>query len=409
MDQEGNKTADVVLIASVGRTQEPLEASLAEHTPHAAILIASEDTMGTAAQLRESYPEVSFKTLLLNDPENLTESFRLARKALAMAKKLEAKAIVADITGGTKPMTAGLVLALSGLGVVFSYVGGIQRDPDTGRVLSGSERARVLEDPTVRFHEAEWKAFRQSWNAWRMDAAAEVLGRLLENNPALSPSEQKFFRHLQGVSLGMAAWDRFHHAEALMGIEGNLPVALAIAEAWRHGNKVRVLKTIEAELPRLKRLVKKEGRPTMELLADLLANADRRAEAGHYDDAIARLYRALELAAEADLHHRTGILLRKPETWPDGLQPLMQSRTQRLLGLQSVLDLIFDIDVQLGNQGTLAQKLRAQKLQMGDVLRKRNESILAHGTKPVDHNSHLSFRQVFTGLNLEAAPAWPKW
>jgi len=409
MDQEGNKTADVVLIASVGRTQEPLEASLAEHTPNAAILIASEDTMGTAAQLRESYPEVSFRTLLLNDPENLTESFRLARKALSMAKKLEAKAIVADITGGTKPMTAGLVLALSGLGVVFSYVGGTRRDPATGRVLSGSERARVLEDPTVRFHEAEWKAFRQSWNAWRMDAAAEVLGRLLENNPALSPSEQKFFRHLQGVTLGMASWDRFHHTEALMSIEGNLPVALAIAEAWHHGNKVRVLKAIEAELPRLKRLVKKEGRPTMELLADLLANADRRSELGQYDDALARLYRALELAAEADLYHRTGIVLRDPQTWPKSLVPLLRERTERLLGLQSALDLIFDLDVQLGNQGTLAQRLRAEKEQLGSTLQKRHRSILAHGTEPVSEEDYRSFRALFRAYDLAPAAPWPRW
>jgi len=80
-----------------------------------------------------------------------------------------------------------------------------------------------------------------------------------------------------------------------------------------------VLGELEEQLSFLRKLVEEEGKPTENLLEDLLANAERRAETGRYDDALARLYRALELAAEADLYHRTGIVLGAPDTWPESL------------------------------------------------------------------------------------------
>jgi len=408
MASRGKMKIERVLIATVGYTEDPLQYSIVEHEPHGLLLIASQDSLDTAASIRQSFRDLYSRVLVIEDAESLIESFKAARKAYSMAKQWEAKAVIADLSGGTKPMTAGAALALSGLGVVFSYVGGGRRDQH-GRVLTGSEELRLLEDPTERFHEHELRAFRNAWNYGRMDAAADNLKYILQRESLLSPSEKRFYESMLHVVRGLGSWDRFHHSKALEEMERGLPVALAIAEAWRHGSKVRVLSELESQLDHLRTIAAKTGYPTFSLLADLLANADRRAEAGRYDDAVARLYRALELAAEADLHHRTGIVLRKPESWPDDLRPLMQERAEQLFGLQTVLDLIFDIDVQLGNQGTLAQKLRAQKVQMGDILRKRNQSILAHGTEPVDRDGYLSFRGVFTSLNLEAAQAWPKW
>ena len=401
----------VALIATVGKTLEPIEITVIEHEPDFVVLIASEDTMGVASNLRERFAELAFKTLLLNEPEDLTETFRIAREALSYAKKEGATQVIADITGGTKPMTAGLVLALSGLGVIFSYVGGEKRDPKTGRVITGSERVRLLEDPTARFHELEWQAFKTSWNAWRMDSAAAMLGRILANPELLTPAEQKFYQNLLQVTRGLSAWDRFQHVEALEAIEEGLPIAFAIAEAWRHGNKVRVLKALEEYLPRLKRLVEKRGKPTMGLLADLLANAERRAESGRYDDAVARLYRALELAAEADLYTRTGIVLSDPSTWPETLGKVPRERAQNLFGLSSVLDLAFDIDLRLGHQGTLAQRLRG-KLEdenFNRILYKRHRSILAHGTEPVNEEDYQAFLEVFKELALSPAEPWPRW
>lgn len=403
--------AERVLIATVGRTPEPVEISLLEHEPDGLLLLASQDSLGVAAAIRSSYPQLESRVQLIEDPENLIEAFRAARKAYKTAKEWGARVILADITGGTKPMTSGLTLALSGLGVTFVYVGGEQRDPDTGRVVSGAERVRALADPTERYHEAEWRAFKGAWNAWRMASAAVVMENLLRS-PALGPAERRFYEHLRQVALGLDAWDRFHHEEALRLLNENLAVALGIAEAWNHGAKVRVLKALEGRKGFLGALVQNRGKPTPELLADLLANADRRASAGRYDDALARLYRALELAVESDLYQRTGILLRQPSTWPAELrrkEPHLEQEAGELLGIKRVLDLAFNLDLSLNNKGTVAQRLSGMYRELKPMLAKRHQSILAHGTKPVAHEDYREFREVFEKFGLVPAAPWPSW
>ncbi len=400
--------ASRVLIATTGKTPDPIVASITEHAPDAVIFLASQETLSVVGAVMQEYPELTYQTVIIEDPESLVAAFRAAREGLSIAKKWEASAIIADISGGTKPMTSGVTLALAGLGVTFSYVGGTKRD-EHGRVIPGHEQVRLLEDPTERFHLSAWRSFKSAWNTWRMDSALEAIRRILAGDTSLSPSERRFYTNLAGVTQGMAAWDRFHHAEALDLLKAHLPVALAIAEAWRHGAKVRVLAELEARLTFLARTAEKSGKPTMNLLADLLANADRRAQTGRYDDAVARLYRALELAAEADLYQRTGVVLKDPSTWPESIGSDLRERAEKLLGLTRVLDLAFDLDLRLGHRGTLAQELRSRIKSIEPVLRRRHESILAHGTRPVGEKDYLDFRGIFSDLGLEAAKPWPRW
>ncbi len=400
---------ELTLIATVGMTADPILASIVEHEAQAVVLIASQGSLGTAAKIREEFPSLQHHVLTLNDAESITESFTKARAALKIAKSWESRAIVAEIAGGTKPMTAGLVLALSGFGLTFSYVGGMERNPETGRVIPGRERIRTLEDPTERFHVGEWSAFRAAWNGWRMRSAAEVLENLLRNDTGLSPSEKRFYKHLLLVTNGLDAWDRFHHKKALELLERGMPVALAVAEAWHHGAKMRVLGYLEERLPFLRGLVDKGNKPTEKLLADLLANARRRANAGRYDDALARLYRAVALTAEADLYHQTGIVLHDPTTWPKELPKGYKQQLEEALGLKNILDLVFDIQLALGHKETRAQKLRGLWGQLEPLLKRRHESILAHGTRPVEQEDYEAFMAIFEELGVEEAPPWPRW
>ncbi|MGK0617956.1 TIGR02710 family CRISPR-associated CARF protein [Meiothermus cerbereus] len=397
--------ANTVLILSVGQTIEPLEFALAEHVPQGVVFVASQGTQAVAGELVRRYGNaLRFHTLLLDDPEDLGEVFRKGREALQKALEWEARTIVADITGGTKTMSAGMVLALTGQGVTFSYVGGEQRDQQ-GRVKSGNERLRLLEDPTFRYGLREWEGFRRAWNQGDYRAAQDFLSELLAR--PLSPSERRFYQHLQGVAEAMLDWDLFHHKAAWQKLETHLEPALTVAEAWGHGAKVRVLQGLQAAKARLREILDREGRPTFALLADLLANAERRAARGRYDDALARLYRAVELAAEADLYERTGIELRVAATYPQPLQDLAGRKTP---GLKEALGLAFEIDTRLGHSGTLAQQLYgdySSKLQ--GLLQQRHSSILAHGVKPVKLEALQGLQAYLCERGLEPAPAWPSW
>lgn len=395
------------LILTVGQTAAPLEHALLEHAPQGVVFIASQSSQVVVAELLRKYgQELRHHTLLLDDFESLTESYQKALQALRKALEWESRVLLADITGGTKPMIAGVLLALSGQGVTFCYVGGSQRD-EQGRVKSGSEQTRLLEDPTLRFGLREWEGFRRAWNRNDYPAALDFLHELLSR--PLSPSEQRFYTHLVGITEGMVAWDLFEHKQAGAKLAAHLEAALAIAEAWGHGAKVRVLQNLQRSQALLQEILKRAGKPSFALLADLLANAERRAARGRYDDALARLYRAIELAAEASIFERHGIEVREFKTYPQNLQHIAV-KMEKAQGLKEHLSLMASIDGALQQTETLPQKLYAAYLgPLGEQMQARHRSILGHGLQPVRQKAWEDLRQNLLSLGLEAAPPWPSW
>ncbi|MDW8482348.1 MAG: TIGR02710 family CRISPR-associated CARF protein [Meiothermus sp.] len=407
MQGETNK----VLILTVGQTIEPLEFSLTEHAPLSGVVfVASQSSYPVAGELLRRYGDhFRHYTLLLNDHEDLNEAYRKGIEALQKALEWDGRPILADISGGTKTMVAGLTLALSGKGVTFSYVGGSQRDSQ-GRVVSGSERMRYLEDPTYRYGLREWEGFRRAWNGADFRAAQDFLSELLAR--PLTPSEERFYTHLRGVAEGMLDWDLFHHKAAWQKLEEHLEPALAVAEAWGHGAKVRVLQELKEAKGRLRNILDNENRPTFALLADLLANAERRARRGRYDDALARLYRAIEMASEADIFERTEVQLKDEKTFVGKYEQhlVWAQRYRQAVGLREVLEVAAGFDSSLGERETLSQRLLADYTgngSLGGLLAQRNKSILAHGHQPVKEEDYQKLWDYLRNLGLEAAPAWP--
>lgn len=377
------------------------------HAPEGVVFIASQVSHTVVAELLNQYhAEFRHHTILLANPESLQESYQQALTALRVALRWDAQVITADITGGTKPMVAGATLALSGRGVTFSYVGGTTRD-EHGRVRSGHENIRLLEDPSVRFHLREWSAFQQAWNACRFADARLQLEHILAR--PLSYSETHFFQHLQGIVQALEHWDAFGHREAHELLTAHLDPALLIAEAWRHGSKVRVLKQLQQERQRLRHLLESAGLPSRWLLEDLLANAERRAAAQRYDDALARLYRAVELTAEVDIYVRHGLRLKQPEDFAS-LSESLQQQARGVLGLKETLDLAFNVDLFFGKQGTLAQQLAGEYPGvLKPLLQKRHQSILAHGLVPVAADTYQALKDYLQERGLLPAAPWVKW
>jgi CRISPR-associated protein (TIGR02710 family) len=400
-----------VLILTVGQTIEPLEFSLTEHAPLAGVVfVASQSSYPVAGELLKRYGnQFRHHTLLLGDHEDLDEAYRKGIEALQKALEWEGRPILADISGGTKTMVAGLTLALSGKGVTFSYVGGTQRNAE-GRVVSGSERMRLLEDPTQRYGLREWEGFRRAWNGADFRAAQDFLSELLAR--PLTASEQRFYTHLKGVAEAMLDWDLFRHKAAWQKLEVHLEPALTIAEAWGHGAKVRVLEGLKEAKGRLRAILDKENKPTFALLADLLANAERRAARGRYDDALARLYRAIEMAVEADIFEREGVLLYDEQTFAGEYEKHRPwaNRYREAAGLREALNVAAGFDGALGRSNTLAQRLYSEYTgngKLGNFVKQRNQSILAHGHQPVSEAYSTELQAYLRDLGLEAAPAWP--
>lgn len=133
---------------------------------------------------------------------------------------------------------------------------------------------------------------------------------------------------------------------------------------------------------------------------------------GRYDDALARLYRAIEMAVEADILERTGVLLYDETTFVGEYKDHLSwaGRYLKASGLREALNVAAGFDGALGATNTLAQRLYAEytgKGLLGSFLENRNKSILAHGHRPVSGAHYTELRDYLRGFGLEPAPAWP--
>ena len=134
-------------------------------------------------------------------------------------------------------------------------------------------------------------------------------------------------------------------------------------------------------------------------LVDLFANAQRRAYAGRYDDAVARLYRCLEMCSTLQL---ASVSLCNPAR-PDystlaqkvgGMDKLRedfkqltgQSLPSRFLMLRNQMALLELLDRPIGRMYR-----EISEGDSGNLMSLRNRSVLAHGTTPIDRQGYKAF------------------
>ncbi len=82
--------------------------------------------------------------LLITDPEQVDASYTAVKQAIMQARQIVGdKSIIVDITGGLKPMTAGMVLACRELSTAMQYLKA--RRDDTGRIIPHTARPMMVE------------------------------------------------------------------------------------------------------------------------------------------------------------------------------------------------------------------------------------------------------------------------
>lgn len=119
------------------------------------------------------------------------------------------------------------------------------------------------------------------------------------------------------------------------------------------------------------------------MIADLVNNAKRRIKEGKYDDATARLYRTIEMLGQWRLRKEYGIdpsdvdISKVPESLRKEYETHRDPRDGKIkIGLQTCYKLLRTKNDKLGEALEKNTTLRG-------LLKERNESILAHGTKPI--------------------------
>ena len=400
-----------LLILTVGGSCEPLVNAIKAEKPDFVYFVCSSGSKGshitvdgTGNPCKESggeeRPSIVVQASLekgryqkweVDDPDGLAHCCgRLMELAHEIRERFgtEHPRIVANYTGGTKTMSVALALVAM---IEENWELQLNKGPRVDLVKVRSGDVPILINKWEVFADHIINAIKESLSRYDYAEAAELASDALKR--PLSEERQNRFQRIYTLARAFEAWDRFDHEEAYNLLE---PFAKDFVE-----HKI----ALERILGRSKR------GSGYEKVGDLIRNAERRAIQSRYDDAVARLYRALELFAQLRLKQILPMGetergdaeegFKTPlESLPKGLRdkygPYIEKGVLKI-GLVQDYELLADLEDLVG---LLFQK---RKEKMLDALKRRNYSILAHGLSPLTETEYKDVRDKIVGFIERAA------
>lgn len=277
-----------------------------------------------------------------------------------LAERFPGARFVADYTGGTKTMTAALVCtALERDDVALQLVSGARSD--LVAVRPGTERAMAASVDRLRLD----RAMKPYLGAWRRYAYREAAAGLAAIRIAANAPDRARLGLGLALSRALAHWDDFDHAGAL-----------ALLEVYAG----RFSKDLLKRLPDLRLLAGDRPHSVPARLWDLWLNAERRAAQGRFDDAVARWYRLMEWTAQWQL--KVGCGADTADFPRELLPPEVDVKPDRDGKIKVGLRHAWRIAA-CHLAGPIKTFYAANESMLFDLLELRNESILAHGFRPV--------------------------
>lgn len=335
--------------------------SIESCNPDYIVFVVTEKSKKTLPEIEKKYSALpEHETILIEDLGDVNEVFiKTHRKIEELKRKGN---VVVDFTSGTKAMSAGAVLAAACEGADISYISGKRVE---GKVLPGTEMVLTYH-PFAGMMKIQEKIGKELFNYYQFDASIKVFDSILDTAPSEEDAER--IMKIKSIIEGYRLWDRFDHERA-----GE--ILLGIKEVPSQNKEF---------IGKIARIADKEPL----YIADILNNSKRRYKEGKYDDAMARLYRVIELIAQYRLKSVYGIdssnveIERLPRGIREKYEKLIEDyyeddRKKRIkLGLRKDYELLKDLGDEIGKEFYGNKRLQ-------HLLSKRNESILAHGLSAI--------------------------
>jgi len=285
----------------------------------------------------------------------------------------------ADYTSGTKAMSAALVSAAIFNKIdTLTYVTGRR---EKGRVLSGTERQYPLSTSSI----ISWQTINEAviyFNRGMYKTVIQMLG-----TSTIYPQHKNKAETIIGLSKFLDAWDKFNFTQAFEIIRS---IDEDVIKQLNLFGKIKKLKNSTLPI-----LIKEEL--SYEKIDDLLFNAKRRADEGKYDDAVARIYRAVEMTGQLEFKKEFNCTTSSIKIENLGAcvaeAAKLCSRNDKgeyQAGLFQTFNLLSETENKCG-------KIFKQNAgEFRKLLDNRNYSILAHGSQPITEKQFERFYDFVT-------------
>lgn len=404
-----------ILVLTAGKSPKPLINCINNVNPDRVVFICSE---GSADSIEEVVNNVSLadfdrerdvvvlqQRLKRNDGIEVYNSLdrldHVYHQTQELLKRLQdenpGSRISADYTGGTKTMATGLALVSIDNGDVELLLTTEQRNTGESAISGHSIPVPVLQGSihTQRLLSGELPLLLKRFDyAAARGAVSRV--RLLKSQTDITASQ---LRDLDSILEAFDAWDRFDHVKALYILEDK--AAEPSLKGYLLGLKriigSRQLLDQNADI-QVSKSIKGHG---LEIVEDLLLNAERRAHQKRYDDAVGRVYRAIELTAQVQLMRDYGLRTGNLEIakLPENLQQKYTELHQNIGPsdpLQLALRASYELLLDLGND--LGLHWKDNKNLILNQLKYRNNSLFAHGFEPIQISAWNSINSILGGF-----------
>ncbi len=349
--------------------------------------------------------------ITISNPDDLSQNYRaIAEKVREIRQESPQDDILADYTGGTKTMSVALAMVALDYGAKVHLTTNTTRE-NLIRVEAG-ERVRAASVSSVTVNRTVEQFIPRVLQQYNYPAAIAELKILLQNME-LSQEDRLRIEQLLDCCEGLDAWDKFDHKKA-------------IAYLQKYLNKpelkdlILFLKRVMGSRQAFATAIGDEFETdhginghSYEIVEDILLNAERRATLERYDDAVARLYRALELLVQVRLWEGYQIQTGDVDITklPESLQEKYEAERSPIKGkIQLALTKSYELLAELPDD-PLGNVYLEYKDRLLDILTTRNDSILAHGMRPVTKSQYQqvsSLVQTFVTTGIHAVVAGKK-
>jgi CRISPR-associated protein (TIGR02710 family) len=388
----------VALICTIGVTtpaQGDLLAALSREirllSPRFTGFITTVESGDNAQRIGEmaGIPQTEMEVVMLRSAHDLNETFHSVNDLIRELHQrgFSNENIYINYTGGTKVMSSGAVLA-----AVFNQC----------RELRYLYEAAPENEQLVSTHPQAVFAFRDLLLARRLiremrfQSARDLLSRL--DLSYLGDYERTAVESLRKIAIGYSCWDNFHYREYLE-ITNDLPLDLDTLESFHVAVETR------EKLAKLADEVN-EGQYSPLIFAEMFNNSLRRKLEAKIDDAVTRIYRALEMLAQW-LLARHGIDTNDLDTRKVPPRYRVHFEAMRSMddgvvriGMRKSFELLSLLEEPVGRQYTSNSVL-------GQTLHRRSHSILAHGTSSMKVEEYEQLAQAAQELFVMEIPDFP--
>ena len=389
------------LILTLGLSPEPVILSILCFKPKRVFLLHTDESLNQAAILKQDKHildldiQISCHKITEYDAK---ENYRVVKKLI---ENISGSTVV-DPTGGRKIMIASVSLAsfYYRLPMVYMHSEDLKR-----QVVPLSDRLHIIENPLYSYGDTDLTFIENLFNAHMYEAAAKVADSLKDSIKDVETTKK--MELLSELLTVYRDWDAFKHSTP----DEKVKISIRLARIFSDMKKFKLTKwlpeNIENNIKFLKEVERLHKRNSFNMtdefrIVDVYLSALRRGseKQGKYDDAVARLYRCIEMCATYVLKKKFG--LNSTES-PD-YEKIAKRAGKSVKEIKEEFHKNYNHDLPdcklgLDNQMKLLKLLGPSNLipkiylGMEDLMKMRNRSILAHGSRPCTETDWSQFRE----------------